>query len=460
MTLIGSGTPKSVITGVKQLKQKQVFRGSPLVRNRLSASGGFASVMPAPPTVTVGATDSTIGDPASNNSVDRLPTELRRSNAPIFLPSGRIDYEPVQPYGLAGDVSLSPRSRGGGLTYYEFDFTGRYFVIWLNQNGVRYWLWVNEHPATAAPVSPTVTNNWQYLVVDMGSTAPAEQPWRIMLGLDGGNSNQLGNAGLIAIRHFNTDTLTPPQASNGHGQLLWVGDSIPEKAFADVQYTPTQNVSFVHGVFPFQLAWALGLWDVCQWMCMGGRGVAQANVSNGNVTYGGNVTNDLPLLVRKPSGLGTAVVFQSSTNDNTFTPAQVQAAYETEITKVLTAYPDATVMGVGSLAVPPLVFGDMTSRDLALRAALANLVTSDNFVSTAGLFSGDVAESESVRHSANDLGGNASVFAPQDQHGSFDGKGPPHPNAKGHSYIARWLAPHFANRLGISLVRDDSWTVV
>jgi lysophospholipase L1-like esterase len=425
---------------IRPLKQRTAFAGNPTIRNRIAEDGIYSPVMTSPPTITAGGTTTGL----SGTIALRSPLELRSSNSAIFLPSGHGDYEPVKPYGWAGDVSLSPRSRGDRIVCYEFDYTGQLWEFVVANNGIRYWLWVNEQPVALAPTITSSTGDTQHFKVNHGAAAPAGSPYRIMLMID------VGTAGLVGIKHASTDFLYSP-ALQASGQLIWIGDSIPEGYYADTILT-TENVAYPHGSFVFQLGWRLGLWDVSQGICMGGRGVC-ATAGDGTLPYLGNVQNDLPLMVRKPSGEGTCIVFQSSSNDLAFTAAQVQAAATVAIQAALTEYPDALILAVGNLVAPHGIEGDMTTYDAAWKTAITNLIDADHFIDTTEVFQGTGNETSPAG------AGNCDIYALADQHLTYTSKGPPHPNSKGHKQIADKLAPHIGKRMGISLVADNSWIV-
>lgn len=423
---------------------RTLFKGNPTIRNRIAKDGIYAAVMASPPTITPGGTSTAL----TGGNRSRSPLELRSSYSPIFQPASRTDYEAVLAYSYAGDTTLVPRQRGSRIVTYEFDVTGQQWEFAINNPtpaGAIYWLWVNEQPVTADPVNPAGTNNTQHFLVDHGAAAPAGQPYRIMLMLSA------PNVGLLYIKHKNADQLWSPSLQ-AHGQIIWIGDSIGEGSWADVQ-TTTRNVQYQHGNFLNQLAWKLGLWDMVGWTAISGRGVLKT-AANGSGPYLGTVQNDLSLVVRRPSGEGTCIVFQSSTNDiGSYTAAQVQAAAIIAINTAKAAYPDALILGVGCLAAPRNSIGDPTTYDAAWQAAITATVGADNWIDTTDIFQGTGNETTP----ASD--GNCDTFALADENASFSGKAPPHPNSKGHKHIANKLAPKFASRLGISLATDDNWTV-
>lgn len=419
------------------IKQRSAFKGSPAIRSR-----AFAAVMSSPPTVTTGGAATAL----SGSIAVRLPTELRVSNSAIMLDSGR--YAAVKPYGYAGDIALSPRSKGIQVVVYEFDSPGRYWEFVTGTLGVRYWLFVNDQPATLQPVAIGSAAGLQHILVDHGAVPAVGSPNRITIMFDAGSFSSI-----FYLKHKQSEVITYP-TTRATGQLIWLGDSIPEGNWANTNFAiASENVQYPQGSFVFQLGWLLGLWDVSQGICMGGRGVCMTNATTGNLPYQGNITYDLPLLVRQPSGEGTCLVLQSSTNDKGggYTTGQVQTAFETAIAAAIAAYPQITILGVGALGCPP--DSGMDVYDAALLAALTTYGRGDSFISTAGLFTGTGNEGAAGGN------GNSDIMAPPDQHLTYNGKGPPHPNALGHAHIARFLAPPVAARLGINLTSDSAWTV-
>lgn len=432
----------------REFSQTTAFKPSELLRAMVGAS-----VMSAPPTITIGGTSTTLTGAVWIKPQSTQPTSpLVPYNAPTFNQGGSRPVDEVVARQQDRYSGLAFPQPGAQVVLWPFDFFGTQFELYVANNPAKYRIWVDEQPHAAQPI--TASNGspdsvTQHRLIDFGGTPR----WRRIV-IEGEGVFRFSGIKVLptaAVRR---------SSYQSRGRLMILGDSISEGNHAELGESGGLSTNYYQmGSWAISLGRRLGILDTWQGLSIGGTGIYRSH-TNGSPNFLNRMAADVTpyepdclLVTASPNDL-TPV-------DYTFdSPGLVTANVQAIIAAAKAAKSTCTVIFtgmVGSNMFSPgvIALSRGNAYEAEVKAALGTALA-EQPVNGAVAFPNDVWWIPTRSPDGQPwISGNGNVVVP-DGSGTADFFAPQqngstiltlHPNQAGHDATAQAMAPIVADIL-------------